>query len=58
MQPAIVYDLKGATGVEQIITHGVRVLEMLARDPTRYTRTLPPNAKLGPISGPNRRILM
>jgi hypothetical protein len=53
MQPAIVYDLKGETGVEQIVTHSVRVLEMLERDPARYTRTLPPGAKLG-----HRRVLM
>jgi hypothetical protein len=58
MQPAIVYDLRGETGVEQIITHGVRVLEMLERDPARYVRELPKGKTLGPKQGINKIVLL
>jgi hypothetical protein len=57
MQYALVYDLHGQGGPDEILTHSINATEMIARDPERYTRTLPPNVKVGPRSGPDRIIL-
>jgi hypothetical protein len=47
-----------ATAIAEVLVDDLTAREMCERDPTRYVRTLPPGAVLGPFAGSLNRIIL